>query len=279
MGALVSDMAAAFNTTGNRNEEAPPARWAVDSGRDEYGAWATFEVGGARQRMRWIPAGTFLMGSPDTEVGRYAEEGPQHEVTLTHGYWLADTSVTQALWIAVMGKNPSVFQDDLLQPVENVSWDDCQEFIERINAQVAGLAARLPTEAEWERACRGGTQGATWVGELSGEETSPNLDGIAWYAMDWHEPQTHPVAQLQANPYGLYDMLGNVWEWCADGMREYSSASVEDPVGQGTSRVYRGGSWYANARGVRAADRLAYGRGSRNDGLGFRLAGGQAAPR
>ena len=148
--------------------------WAVAWGEDRHGLFAAFAVGppdrAVEQRMRWIPPGTFRMGSPKTERGRWRDEGPQHDVTLSRGYWLGETPVTQALWVAVMGENPSRFRgeqpEDLQRPVERVSWDDCQGFLDRLNAQVPGLAARLPTEAEWERACRAGTTAATWVGEL-----------------------------------------------------------------------------------------------------------------
>jgi formylglycine-generating enzyme required for sulfatase activity len=257
---------------------------AVVSGRDHHGEWAEFIVKGVRHRMRWIPSGTFLMGSPPAERGRYDNEGPQHEVTITRGYWLGETPVTQALWVAVMGENPSRYRskrpDDLERPVEQVSWEDCQRFLDVLNTQVAGLAARLPTEAEWERACRAGTTTATWVGELSGEVKAPELDGIAWYDGN-SGGETHPVGRKAPNPYGLHDMLGNVWEWCADGMRVYAAGPVTDPVGdrQGPLRVRRGGSWHYGARRVRAAYRYADPRKDRYDNLGFRLAGGQAALR
>jgi len=268
--------------------------WAVAWGEDRYGAFAAFAVGPpdqpVEQRMRWIPPGRFLMGSLETELGRFSDEGPQHEVILTRGYWLGETPVTQALWVAVMGENPSHFRGersgDLERPVEQVSWDDCQAFIGRLNVQVAGLAARLPSEAEWERACRGEHHGATWVGELSGEVKAPELDAIAWYGGN-SGGETHPVGRKAPNPYGLHDMLGNVYEWCADATvghtpYRYEAGSVTDPVsgGRGPSRVYRGGSWRSSARNVRAADRYAVERGYRHDYLGFRLAGGQeSAPR
>jgi formylglycine-generating enzyme len=255
-------------------------RWAIEWGEDGHGVFAAFAVGAAservEQRMRWIPPGTFVMGSPETEAGRWILEGPQHDVTLTQGYWLGETPVTQALWLAVMRVNPSRFIGHLQRPVEQVSWDDCQEFIGQLNAQIVGLAARLPTEAEWERACRGGTRGATWVGELSGAETSSELDAVAWY--HGNSRSTQPVGGKARNPYGLYDMLGNVWEWCADaGMREYTTEPLRNPLGQqGSSRIRRGGAWRSSAPGVRAAMRSAHERGYRHDRVGLRLAGGQA---
>lgn len=273
----------------------PPA-WAVAWGEDRYGAFAAFAVGPpgkpVEQRMRWIPPGTFLMGAPLSELGRWDDEGPQHEVTLTRGYWLGETPVTQALWVAVTGHNPSGFRgkrpDELERPVEQVSWDDCHQFLDLLNAQVAGLAARLPTEAEWERACRGGTATATWVDRSSNARASPDLDSIAWYERNSRSQmhsvghkarrETHPVARKAPNPYGLHDMLGNVWEWCADAMRRYAAGPVTDPVGrqgQGPDRVVRGGSWYDDARCMRAAYRYARWGSDRYIHLGFRLAGGQ----
>jgi formylglycine-generating enzyme required for sulfatase activity len=254
-------------------------RWAIASSEDHYGLWAAFEVNGVRQRMRWIPPGTFRMGSAETERGRYDDEGPQHDVTLSRGYWIGETPVTQALWVAVMGANPSRFggngAEDLQRPVEQISWDDCQAFLDRLNPLVPGLAARLPSEAEWERACRGGTTSATWAGDLSGDDVAPELEAIAWYGGN-SGAKTHPVGLKAQNPYGLYDMLGNVWEWCADEQRVYEAKHVTDPAltGQGPFRVYRGGSWDVVAGSVRAAYRDAYSRGGRLD-LGFRIVGDQ----
>jgi len=206
----------------------------------------------------------------------------------------------------VMKSNPSKFKSDD-RPVEQVSWDDCQKFIKRLNRSLRGFETRLPTEAEWERACRAGTTAATWVGDLTlrGEHDAPELDAIAWYggnsgvdfdngydSSDWPEKQhphtragTHPVGRLQANPYGLHDMLGNVFEWCQDAAKgfgdpyPFASEPVVDPVppDHGSSRVNRGGSWLSIARYVRAANRFASPRGHRRDYLGFRLAGGQVS--
>ncbi|MFM7867621.1 MAG: formylglycine-generating enzyme family protein, partial [Planctomycetaceae bacterium] len=130
----------------------PPA-WASAWGEDDYGPWVEIHVADARQSLRWIPPGTFLMGSPDSENGRASDEGPQQPVTVSHGFWLFDTPCTQALWQAVTGQNPSHFRG-AQQPVESVSWEDCQRFIESLNNSLPDLQLALPTEAEWEYACR-----------------------------------------------------------------------------------------------------------------------------
>lgn len=248
--------------------------WATAAGRDHYGLWAEFKVKGVAYRMRWIPAGTFMMGSPEAEVGRFDRE-VLHAVTLTRGYWLVETPVTQGLWEAVMGKNPSGFEGDD-RPVESVSWEDCREFCARLNEQVPGLEVALPTEAQWERACRAGTTTATWLGDLSDEIRAPELEPIAWYRANSGN-ETHAVRGKAANPYGLYDVLGNVWEWCSDWYGEYSSAPAIDPIGAGTGaeRVVRGGSFFNVARLVRAAIRLADAPGNRDGNLGLRLCRGQ----
>lgn len=235
-------------------------------GSDALGRYAILEVHGVKQTMRWIPPGKFLMGSPESEAERWSDEGPQHEVTLTDGYWLADTPCTQALWEAVMGSNPSWFKGPD-QPVDRVSWDDCKAFLNKLEALTPGLRMRLPTEAEWERACRGGTTGARWADQLN---------GIAWH----HENargETHPVKGKLPNPFGLYDMLGNVWEWCEDGQRPYTNNAVVNPRGPmaGSQRVFRGGSWDSRARYVRAAGRYASDPAYRSEDLGFRIARGQ----
>ena len=275
------------------------AAWASAQGRDRFGLWAEIDLGEGQdrqliQRLRWIVPGEFKMGSPPKEAGRVNDEGPQHQVALTEGYWLFDTPCTQALWEAVMGDNPSRFQSPT-RPVEKVSWDDCQAFLKRLNERVPGLELSLPSEAQWEYACRAGSESATYAGALSilGERNAPDLDPIAWYggnsglnfelenghdSSDWREKQhphqragTHPVGQKRPNDWGLYDMLGNVWEWCADGRREYKESDEHDPQGPVSGgRVFRGGSWDGFARNTRCAYRYAYDPDFRYYDLGFR---------
>ena len=180
----------AFWASGNAPE------WASGWGRDEFGAWVDFRIAATTQsdaaeavtvRMRWVPAGTFLMGSPEDEEGRLDREGPQHEVTISNGFWMFDAPVTQELWKAVMGENPSDFKGTD-RPVENVSWDDCQTFIERMNERFAGLNLGLPTEAEWEHACRGGTSTPRYVEDAECESL-----GWVWENSEENgEHQTHP---------------------------------------------------------------------------------------
>ena len=177
---------------------------------------------------------------------------------------MAETEVTQGQWKGVMGDNPSEFKGDD-RPVENVSWDDCQKFIVKVNAQLAGERLRLPTEAEWEYACRAGTGGA-----YGG---TGNLDEMGWYDGNSGR-RTHPVKQKRPNAWGLYDMHGNVWEWCADRYGEYPSGSATDPTGpsDGGGRVIRGGGWNGVARDCRSASRGGYEPGFRGHSLGFRPA-------
>ncbi|MBK8253135.1 MAG: formylglycine-generating enzyme family protein [Polyangiaceae bacterium] len=254
---------------------------AVEWGQDEFGVFQTFQVRRVKFRMRWIPAGKFLMGSPVAEVGRYDEEGPQREVTLTRGFWMGETPCTQELWQAVMGNNPSRFKNPT-HPVETVRWEDCQDFCARLNEQIPAFGARLPTEAEWEYACRAGTTTATWAGDLKkGEEgTAPMLDPIAWYWGNSNlggKRSTQPVGLKLPNPLGLFDMLGNVLEWCSDRYGPYDPRALRDPTGApaGTRRVLRGGSWYGGARFVRAAYRNAYDPALEFESVGFRLVRGQ----
>ncbi len=255
-----------------------PPRWASGWGQDKYGVFVSFKVGGVtgvEQRLRWIRPGSFMMGSPKEDDEAHPGERPQHEVRI-RGFWLADTPVTQALWEAVMGKNPSHFIGDPQRPVETVSWQDCQRFCTALEKQVPGLGARLPKEAEWEYACRAGTNTARYCEELKVKGRPATLDDIAWYGTN-SEGQTQPVGQRLANAWGLHDTLGNVWEWCMDRYGSYAPHASEvqqDPSGPsaGGRRVFRGGSWGLAAGYVRAACRDRVVPGVRYDDLGFRLA-------
>ncbi|MCA9063789.1 MAG: formylglycine-generating enzyme family protein [Planctomycetaceae bacterium] len=205
------------------------------------------------------------MGSPADENGRWEDEGPQHEVTISRGFWLGETPVTQRQWEVVAGQNPSRFRDgdeSLECPVEQVSWNSCTAYCDQLRQLVVGLDVRLPTEAEWEYACRGGTTGGYHVeGSVcrDPEGLDPVLKELGWFDAN-SGSRTHAVKQKRANAWGLYDLHGNVWEWCRDGQRHYNTDSEVDPVGSeeaNAGRVVRGGSWYGLARNCRAACRRA----------------------
>jgi len=255
----------------------PTANWAPDwassSGTDAFGRWAAFELGGAAFRFRWIEPGQFWMGSRDDDKQGYDEdERPRHQVTLTAGFWLAETQVTQAQWLGLMEKNPSHFKGPQ-RPVERVTFHDCQQAITQLNQHLPGLAADLPSEAEWEFACRAGTDSAYHNGQDEG------LEEFGWFG-DNSDGGTHPVAEKAANTWGLYDMHGNVDEWCKDGQRGYQADAVSDPLGpmgDHVDRVVRGGSWSNLAWLCRSAFRFWYPPGNRNPFLGFRVLAGRQA--
>ncbi len=226
----------------------------------------TISVGNVQFTMIRVDGGTFQMGATSEQGSdAYDREKPVHQVTLSP-YYIGETEVTQELWQAVMGKNPSSFKGNLL-PVENVSWKDCQSFIEKLNKKT-GLQFRLPTEAEWEYAARGGnkSQGYKYSG-------SNNLSDVAWYT-DNSGSSTHDVKTKQANELGIYDMSGNVWEWCQDWYGSYSAGSQTNPTGasSGSNRVSRGGSWSYYARYCRVASRGLNWPVNRFYNLGLRLA-------
>ena len=244
--------------------------------------WLADLGGKTTMAMVWCPPGKFMMGSPVTEKDRQPNE-TQHEVVLTKGFWLGKYEVTQRQWRAIMERNPSQFpqkdvvrwklwkwqipiwrQDFLVNrwslPVEAVSWGDCQEFCRK-----AGSGFRLPTDAEWEYACRAGS-----TGPYAGTGI---LDEMGWYVGN-SGGKTHPVGRKQTNAWGLYDMHGNVWEWCQDWYDDFPASAATDPVGPaaGANRVIRGGSWNYFASDCRSARRNRGGPCFGSSSLGFRVA-------
>ncbi|MBR5215147.1 MAG: formylglycine-generating enzyme family protein [Bacteroidales bacterium] len=235
-------------------------------GDGDWGTNQTFNVNGVSFTMIAVEGGTFQMGAT-SEQGSDAEsdESPVHDVTLS-SYYIGETEVTQELWEAVMGSNPSYYSGYPQRPVEYVSWNDCQEFITKLN-QLTGKNFRLPTEAEWEYAARGGNKSKGY--KYSGSNT---IDNVAWYASN-SSSRTHDVKTKQANELGIYDMSGNVWEWCQDWYGSYSSGSQTNPTGpsSGPSRVIRGGGWGNDAGICRVSNRNAGIPGGSSGILGLRL--------
>lgn len=274
-----------------QGEDVPPAKavvpsvpaWAKQVVQDPIGYHAELEIGTVTQRFRWIQPGTFTMGSPTDEPGRFDDE-TQHHVVLTTGFWMADSTCTQALWQAVTGSNPAKFRDSSENPVEQVSWDDCQLFLTALNGQVSGAAFALPTEAQWEYACRAGTTTAysfgptitpeqvNYDGYLTQNASGPAVKGL-------RRQKTVPVKSLPPNPWGLYEMHGNLDQWCSDWSGDYSGHAERNPTGpsSGTARVVRGGSWYSLAGNCRSAIRASYQPDNRLGNYGLRLAA-RAAP-
>jgi formylglycine-generating enzyme required for sulfatase activity/serine/threonine protein kinase len=226
-------------------------------------------------KLVWIPAGEFMMGSPSNEQGRHSDEGPQHKVTISKGFYMGIYEVTQAQWQAVMGSNPSNFKGNNL-PVERVCWDDAVEFCEKLSRK-EGKTYRLPTEAEWEYACRAGTATPFHTGGTISTDQA-NYDGDYTYGngrKGIDRQKTIEVGSFSTNAFGLYDMHGNVLEWCSDWYDEkyYSKSPAIDPQGpsSGSSRVLRGGSWNGYPRYCRSAYRLRLSPVSRGINFGFRV--------
>ena len=235
----------------------------------------TITVKGVSFNMIRVQGGTFTMGCT-SEQGNdcYGSEKPSHTVTLST-YYIGETEVTQELWKAVMGDNPSYFKSgSLKRPVEQVSWEDCQTFIRKLN-ELTGKKFRLPTEAEWEFAARGGTKSAGY--KYSG---SNDINAVAWYDVNAYDKGknspdygTHVVKTKKPNELGIYDMSGNVWEWCSDWYGDYTSATQTNPQGapSGSYRVDRGGSWLASAGYCRSSYRGINRPSFRDSFLGLRL--------
>lgn len=225
-----------------------------------------FTVNGVTFKMVYIRGGMFAMGCTSEQESDCGEtEWPVHQVTVDD-YWIGETEVTQSLWKSVMGNNPSYFKGDNL-PVEQVSFDNVQKFIKKLN-DLTGKTFRLPTEAEWEYAARGGKKSYGY--NYSGSQTS---DDVAWYA-DNSNNKTHPVKGKLPNELGLYDMSGNVWEWCQDWFGKYSSSAQINPKGPSTGslRAIRGGAWFNGEKGCQSFNHNGGNPNKPSSGVGFRLA-------
>ena len=253
-----------------------PSFW-TDADVPSAGARRKLTINGVEFVFCWIPEGSFVMGSPREEYNRYNDE-VQHEVRISQGFWALETEVTQEMWTRVMDDNPSRFHNSERRPVENVSWDDCQSYVEKLNAFnlcPKGFEFSLPTEAQWEYACRAETTTPFSFGfSLNGDNA--NCDGKNPYGTDPPGAsigETSTVGSYQANPWGLYDMHGNVAEWTADWLGDYPKYRTTNPKGpeRGRNRVYRGGSWRDKAAYCRSAYRASAEPNARADGVGLRL--------
>ncbi len=247
----------------------------LEQGRDAYGMYLDLSIYGVMQRLRYIEPGQFLLGSPLHENDRFREEGPQQRVVIAEGFWLADTTCTQELWQAVMGENPSYFDEknrgSLQHPVENVSWHDVQGFLQRVSKLLPEFSSSLPSEFEWEYACRAGTTTPFSFGASCSSE-QVNFNGMHPYGgapTGEYRKHTLAVKELAANPWGLYQMHGNVWEWCEDIWRERYPQAYG--AGDKDFRVLRGGCWINDAKFARSAFRYKYALGKRNFDAGFRF--------
>jgi formylglycine-generating enzyme required for sulfatase activity len=200
--------------------------------------------GGVKMEFVLIRPGSFTMGSDEN-----INEKPAHKVTITKPFYLGKYEVTQEQWEKVMGSNPCHFKGPKL-PVEQVSWNDCQSFLAKLQEKSPGQKFALPTEAQWEYACRAGSTSDYCFGD-----GDANLGEYAWYSSNAGN-QTHPVGGKKPNAWGLYDMHGNVWEWCNDAYRPYSTEAVSDPTGASSgARVLRGGAWHISPGNLRSAGR------------------------
>ena len=260
-----TEQAAKPSSAKKTNQSAKPSAGLRPNTASSSASNAKLNLKNLTSNMVYVSGGTFTMGAT-SEQGSDAEsdEKPTHSVTVS-GFYICKYEVTQALWEAVMGSNPSDWKGDNL-PVENVSWEDCQTFIRKLNA-LTGKNFRLPTEAEWEFAARGGnnSRGYKYAG-------SNIIGDVAWYWNNGSE-KTHVVGTKSPNELGIYDMSGNVWEWCQDWKGSYSSASQTNPTGpsSGSNRVMRGGCWYYIAGYCRSSDRDGGTPDRRYDISGFRL--------
>ena len=246
---------ASSKKTSKRSKRANDEADSIDPSQLKAGERMVKTINGVDYVFHWCPPGTFTMGSPSNEVGRGDDE-TQHQVTLTQGFWMLETEVTQQMWNSVMKSSRGDRQD---YPAEWVSWNDCQEFLH--NLDIPGWTLSLPTEAQWEYACRAGTTGAF----------AANLDTIAWYKNN-SNGGSHPVAQKKPNAWGLYDMHGSIYEWCNDFYGRYPTGSVTNPTGptQGSERVCRGGGRH-DTDSCRSANRASIAANTQTGCLGFRF--------
>jgi formylglycine-generating enzyme required for sulfatase activity len=251
-------------TSGTLGEKASTGGSAnTGSGDRQPGKVITNFIG---MKLVWIPPGTFQMGSDDGE----SDEKPMHTVKISKGYFMGVYEVTQEQYQKVLGSNPSAFKGSIL-PVETVTWDEAVEFCKKLSELEKGKTYRLPTEAEWEYACRAGT-----TTKFSFGDDESQLGDYAWYDGN-SDSKTHPVGEKKPNAWGLYDMHGNVWEWCQDWYEKdwYSKGPAENPLNESyrdkNSRVIRGGSWLISEGGCRVAVRDYYAPTARGTYIGFRV--------
>ena len=268
--------------------------WIQREDIDKDGRWAELKVDNIKLRLRWIAPGKFWMGSTEGERTRFSEgagedhirwienEGPRHSVRIRQGFWMAETACSQELWLAVCGDNPSKFIGGVDLPVEQVSWDDVTGiFMPKLNELVPGLNAALPSEAQWEFACRAGSESAYSFGAwLTSEQANfdgnfPPPGGVTGN----YRARTVPVMSMPPNQFGLHQMHGNVWEWCADWFGPYTAREVIDPLGPsiGREKVLRGGGWSNGARRCRSASRNSDRPDARVADVGFRIVVNTAA--
>lgn len=246
-----------------------PEPWATAYGQDRYGLWQSLDIDDVELRMRWIPPGAFLMGD-DTDFSN-KDEQPVTQIRIEYGFWMAETVTTQALWQAIMNNNPSDFKKSEVHrqlPVESISYVDIQEFLLRLHS-ISGVNFILPSEAQWEYACRAGTIYQYWWGNgINSKQAN--------YGRDLDEKGTVNVLEYKANPWGLFQMHGNVWEFCADVWNSNHKGADRKGLPRygpiDAPRVCRGGSWINRGSALRSASRNSYRDGNRR--LGFRLARG-----